>query len=99
MGCDNMQFWILCKNMHRDWKIFELNAALEEALVNAVYYCSYEERGPVEVRISRDELAILSFPGPDRSIRLADFEAGRAISRRYRNRRIGASASFSKNSI
>ena len=32
---------------------------------------------------------ILSFPGPDRSIRLADFEAGRAVSRRYRNRRIG----------
>ena len=29
------------------------------------------------------------FPGPDRLIRLADFEAGRAMSRRYRNRRIG----------
>ena len=63
--------------------------AIEEALVNAVYHRSYEEREPVEVRISRDELAILSFPGPDRSIRLADFEAGRAVSRRYRNRRIG----------
>lgn len=32
---------------------------------------------------------VLSFPGPDRSIKLADFEAGRAVSRRYRNRRIG----------
>jgi ATP-dependent DNA helicase RecG len=32
---------------------------------------------------------MLSFPGPDRSIRLADFTAGRAVSRRYRNRRIG----------
>lgn len=64
-------------------------AAVEEALVNAVYHRSYEEREPVEVRISGDELAILSFPGPDRSIRLADFEAGRAVSRRYRNRRIG----------
>jgi ATP-dependent DNA helicase RecG len=63
--------------------------AIEEALVNAVYHRSYEEREPVEVRISREELAILSFPGPDRSIRLADFEAGRAVSRRYRNRRIG----------
>ena len=41
------------------------------------------------MRISRDELAILSFPGPDRSIRLADLEAGRSVSRRYRNRRIG----------
>jgi len=64
-------------------------AAVEEALVNAVYHRSYEEREPVEVRISRDELAILSFPGPDRSIRLADLEAGRSVSRRYRNRRIG----------
>ena len=41
------------------------------------------------MRISREELVILSFPGPDRSIRLEDFEAGRAVSRRYRNRRIG----------
>lgn len=34
-------------------------------------------------------LDILSFPGPDRSIRLEDFQAGRIVSRRYRNRRIG----------
>lgn len=64
-------------------------AAVEEAVVNAVYHRSYEEREPIEVRISRTELVVLSFPGPDRSIRLADFEAGRAVSRRYRNRRIG----------
>jgi predicted HTH transcriptional regulator len=64
-------------------------AAIEEAVVNAVYHRSYEEREPVEVRIGRDELVVLSFPGPDRSIKLADFEAGRAVSRRYRNRRIG----------
>ena len=64
-------------------------AAVEEALVNAVYHRSYEEREPIEVRIGPDELAILSVPGPDRSIRMADFEAGRAVSRRYRNRRIG----------
>ena len=64
-------------------------AAVEEALVNAVYHRSYEEREPIEVRISPEDLVILSFPGPDRSIRLADFEAGRAVSRRYRNRRIG----------
>lgn len=43
----------------------------------------------IEVRIDRKEVVILSFPGPDRSIKLADFEAGRAVSRRYRNRRIG----------
>jgi ATP-dependent DNA helicase RecG len=64
-------------------------AAVEEALVNAVYHRSYEEREPIEVRISREELVILSFPGPDRSIRLEDLRAGRAVSRRYRNRRIG----------
>lgn len=32
---------------------------------------------------------MLSFPGPDRSIRLADLQDGKAVSRRYRNRRIG----------
>ena len=63
--------------------------AIEEAVVNAVYHRSYEEREPIEVRISYDEVVILSFPGPDRSIRMEDFAAGRAVSRRYRNRRIG----------
>lgn len=64
-------------------------AAIEEALVNAVYHRSYEEREPIEVRISHEELVILSFPGPDRSIRMEDLRTGRAVSRRYRNRRIG----------
>ena len=57
--------------------------------MNAVYHRSYEEREPIEVRINYDELVILSFPGPDRSIKTEDFEAGRSVSRRYRNRRIG----------
>ena len=64
-------------------------AAIEEAVVNAVYHRSYEEREPSEVRIDRHELVVVSYPGPDRSIRLADLQAGRAVSRRYRNRRIG----------
>jgi len=64
-------------------------AAVEEALVNAVYHRSYEIREPVEVRITPEELVILSFPGPDRSIRMGDLRAGRAVSRRYRNRRLG----------
>ena len=63
--------------------------AIEEAVVNAVYHRSYEEREPIEVRISYDELVILSFPGPDRSIKTEDFEAGHSVSRRYRNRCIG----------
>ena len=64
-------------------------AAIEEAVVNAVYHRSYEEREPIEVRIDHDELVVVSYPGPDRSIRLQDLQAGRAVSRRYRNRRIG----------
>ena len=64
-------------------------AAIEEALANAIYHRSYEEREPVEVRITPEELTVLSFPGADRSIRMEDLQQGRAISRRYRNRRIG----------
>lgn len=64
-------------------------AAIEEAVVNAVYHRSYQEREPIEVRISPDDLVVLSFPGPDRSIRMKDLRAGKAVSRRYRNRRIG----------
>ncbi len=64
-------------------------AAIEEAVVNAVYHRSYEEREPIEVRITRDDFVVLSFPGPDRSIRMEDLRTGKAVSRRYRNRRIG----------
>ncbi len=64
-------------------------AAIEEAVVNAVYHRSYEIREPVEVRITGEDLVVLSFPGPDRSIKMADLRTGRAVSRRYRNRRIG----------
>lgn len=64
-------------------------AAIEEAVVNAIYHRSYEEREPVEIRITPEELVVLSYPGPDRSIRLDQLRAGRAMTRRYRNRRIG----------
>ena len=64
-------------------------AAIEEALVNAVYHRSYEIREPIEVRITSDELVVVSHPGPDRSLRIDDIAAGKAVSRRYRNRRIG----------
>ncbi len=63
--------------------------AIEEALANAVYHRSYEEREPVEVRITSEELTVLSFPGPDWSIDMAALQKGRSVSRRYRNRRIG----------
>ena len=63
--------------------------AIEEALVNAVYHRSYEIREPIEVRINRTSISVVSHPGPDTSISMEDIKAGRMISRRYRNRRIG----------
>jgi ATP-dependent DNA helicase RecG len=63
--------------------------AIEEAVVNAVYHRGYDVREPVEVRITYDELTVLSYPGPDRSVRLEQLRTGRAQPRRYRNRRIG----------
>lgn len=64
-------------------------AAVVEAVVNAIHHRSHEEREPVEVRITPHELTVLSFHGPERSIRLDDPRAGRAVSRRYRNRSTG----------
>jgi ATP-dependent DNA helicase RecG len=64
-------------------------AAIEEAIVNAVYHRSYEEREPIEVRILPDHITITSYPGADRSISLEDLRTGKVVSRRYRNRRIG----------
>ncbi|MEI6210201.1 MAG: RNA-binding domain-containing protein [bacterium] len=64
-------------------------AAIEEAVANAVYHRGYDVREPIEVRIGRDEIVVLSYPGPDRSVRLAELRKGRATPRRYRNRRIG----------
>ena len=64
-------------------------AAIEEALVNAVYHRSYQVREPVEVRILKDALIILSYPGPDRSVQMDILRAGNITARCYRNRRIG----------
>lgn len=57
--------------------------------MNAVYHRSYEVREPIEVRITPEDFVVLSFPGPDRSIRMENLRAGKAVSRCYRNRRIG----------
>ncbi len=62
---------------------------LEEALANAVYHRNYEITEPVEVRILPDKIEIISYGGPDPSIRMADFNCGLIRARRYRNRRIG----------
>ncbi len=64
-------------------------AAIEEAVVNAVYHRGYDTREPVEIRLEHRELMVINYPGPDRSVRLEQLRAGRAQPRRYRNRRIG----------
>jgi len=63
--------------------------AIEEALVNAVFHKSYQIREPVEVRIYIDRIIIINHPGPELYIDMDDLKNGKAISRRYRNRRIG----------
>jgi len=64
-------------------------SSIEEALVNSIFHKSYRIPEPVEVRIYIDEIKILNYPGPDKSIDMDKFSAGLAIPRRYRNRRIG----------
>lgn len=64
-------------------------AAVEEVLVNAVYHRSYEQHEPVEVRINPDRIEVVSYPGPDASIRIEALNGERIVARRYRNRRIG----------
>ena len=66
-------------------------AAIEEALVNAIYHRSYEEREPVEVRITLQELTILSFPGADR---LSVWKSCRPVGRSASVTGTAASASF-----
>jgi ATP-dependent DNA helicase RecG len=63
--------------------------AIEEALVNAMYHRGYDQREPVEVRINPDGIDIVSYPGPDPSIRMESLNSGKIMARRYRNRRIG----------
>ena len=63
--------------------------AAEEALVNAMYHRSYEFGQPVEVRVNPDGMVILSYPGPDPSVRIETLKQERILARRCRNRRIG----------
>ena len=64
-------------------------AAIEESLSNAVYHKGYDIREPIEVRVLPDKIEIVSHPGADRSISMEGLKNYRAVSRRYRNRRIG----------
>jgi len=57
--------------------------------VNAVFHKSYQIREPVEVRIYIDCIIIINHPGPEPYIDMEKLTQGKAIGRRYRNRRIG----------
>ena len=72
-----------------DWVYNYPYAALEEALANAVYHRGYDIREPIEVRIEKDTIEIVSFPGPDRSVTQEGLKRYKVSNRRYRNRRIG----------
>lgn len=63
--------------------------ALEEAVANCLFHRNYQEREPVIIRIEPDAILLYNSGGPDRSIKREDFTTGRAIPKRYRNRRLG----------
>ena len=62
---------------------------MEEALANAVYHRAYDIREPIEVRVEKKMIEIVSFPGPDRSVTKEGLKRYKVSNRRYRNRRIG----------
>ncbi len=72
-----------------DWVYNYPYAAIEEALSNAVYHRAYDIREPIEVRIEKEMIEIVSFPGPDRSVTQEGLKRFKVSNRRYRNRRIG----------
>ncbi len=63
--------------------------ALEEAVVNALYHRDYQEREPIEINIEPQNIEIISYSGPNRSIRIEDLRKGKIKARRYRNRKLG----------
>lgn len=72
-----------------DWAFNYPYAAVEEALSNAVYHRAYDIREPIEVRVEKEMIEIVSFPGPDRSVTQEGLKKYKVSNRRYRNRRIG----------
>ena len=63
-------------------------AAIAEGLANAAHHKAYDAGKPVKVRIEKDKIEILSFPGPDSSVTAAALKSYDVSARRYRNRRI-----------
>jgi len=56
-------------------------AALEAAVVNAVYHRDYDVREPIKGRVDRASIEPLSYPGPDQSIRPESLRGERIFSR------------------
>jgi len=58
-------------------------------MANHLFHSNYQEREPVKTRIEPDAILLYNSGGPDRSIKREDFMTGKAIPKRYRNRRLG----------
>ncbi len=63
--------------------------AIKEAIINAFYHRDYAQNTPIEVRIDKEKIAVVSYPGPDKFIAKEEIDKGEVIARIYRNRRIG----------
>ncbi|WP_286909449.1 ATP-binding protein [Clostridium sp. UBA1652] len=63
--------------------------AIKEAIVNAFYHRDYAQNTPIEVRIDKEKIVVVSYPGPDKFIAKGDIDKGEVTARIYRNRRIG----------
>ena len=64
--------------------------ALREAVVNAFYHRSYEvsDPDPVKIHIKPDFIDIISYPGPDPTLKPEDFSENKVPPVQHRNRRI-----------
>ncbi|AKP52281.1 RNA-binding domain-containing protein [Cyclobacterium amurskyense] len=63
--------------------------AFEEVIANSLYHREYQTREPVEIRIYPEKVMVINYGGPDRSIKLTEFQKSSVFPRRYRNRRLG----------
>jgi ATP-dependent DNA helicase RecG len=63
--------------------------AIKEAVVNAVYHKNYKLHMPIEIRIDRTKVVIISYPGADKIVDENEINEGEVCARIYRNLRVG----------
>ncbi|QLY78753.1 ATP-binding protein [Clostridium intestinale] len=63
--------------------------AIKEAVINAVYHKNYQSNIPIEIKIDRKKIVIISYPGADKLINKQEIDDGEVHARIYRNLRIG----------